>query len=93
VNALQYSQSVKYIDFGLSADHVSVRFQPVSASERPVDNQRLQQLKKQMAKLQHEKGNISNELHALKKKERYRILRRLIYLPFCFTIVWTMVSF
>ncbi|KAG0571884.1 hypothetical protein KC19_VG051400 [Ceratodon purpureus] len=44
--------------------------EPVPACERPVDNQRLQLLKKRMAKLQHEKGNISNELHALKKKER-----------------------
>ena len=56
--------------------------QPVLACERTGDNQRLQQLKKQMAKLQHEKGNLSSELHALKKKERYQILkkrRRFIY--------------
>jgi hypothetical protein len=30
----------------------------------------LQQMKKHMAKLQHEKGSLAMELHALKKKER-----------------------
>lgn len=47
----------------------------MSTCERAADNQRLQLLRKKMAKLQHEKGNLSNELHALKKKERYQILK------------------
>ncbi|XP_024377351.1 uncharacterized protein [Physcomitrium patens] len=44
--------------------------EPSSTQEVTIDSQRSQQLKKQMAKLQHEKSTLGNELNALKKKER-----------------------
>jgi hypothetical protein len=42
----------------------------MSSNQQKLEYQRLQQMKKHVAKLQHEKGSLAMELHALKKKER-----------------------